>query len=235
MSDLISIKGVSKNLRGTSVIRDLTLSIPSGRIIGLLGDNGIGKTTLLQLIGNFLLPDEGEIRIADVPVSSATRKCTSFLLSPEQLFDWMNVRDAIAYYRDFFPDFDEQKARRICGEFGIDPQGKIKDLSKGNKEKVCLMLAFSRNVKLYLLDEPMGGIDPTMKRDVKRFILENIPEDATVILSTHLIKDMEVLFDQLLIMKDYSVLSVDAEEVRAKRNMSVDDYYAEVMSNGGDD
>lgn len=235
MSDLVSIKGLSKKVRGTPVIKDLTLSIPSGRIIGLLGNNGIGKTTLLRLIGNLQLPDEGEIRIGDKAVSAATAKSTAYLLTPEQLFDWMKVRDAITYFRDFFPDFDEAKARRICEELEIDPQVKIKELSKGNKEKVCLMLAFSRNVKLYLLDEPMGGIDPTLKRNVKKFILENIPEDATVILSTHLIKDMEVLFDQLLIMKDYSVLSVDAEEMRASRNLSVDDYYAEVMSDGGND
>ncbi|MDD4096095.1 MAG: ABC transporter ATP-binding protein [Oscillospiraceae bacterium] len=235
MSDLVSIKGLSKKVRETPVIKDLTLSIPAGRIIGLLGNNGIGKTTLLRLIGNLQLPDEGEIRIGDKAVSAATAKSTAYLLTPEQLFDWMKVRDAITYFRDFFPDFDEAKARRICEELEIDPQSKIKELSKGNKEKVCLMLAFSRNVKLYLMDEPMGGIDPTIKRNVKKFILENIPEDATVILSTHLIKDMEVLFDQLLIMKDHSVLSVDAEEVRASRNLSVDDYYAEVMSDDGND
>ena len=125
MSDLVSIKGLSKKVRETPVIKDLPLSIPAGRIIGLLGNNGIGKTTLLRLIGNLQLPDEGEIRIGDKAVSAATAKSTAYLLTPEQLFDWMKVRDAITYFRDFFPDFDEGKARRICEELEIDPQVKI--------------------------------------------------------------------------------------------------------------
>ena len=116
MSDLVSIKGLSKKVRETPVIKDLPLSIPAGRIIGLLGNNGIGKTTLLRLIGNLQLPDEGEIRIGDKAVSAATAKSTAYLLTPEQLFDWMKVRDAITYFRDFFPDFDEGKARRISEE-----------------------------------------------------------------------------------------------------------------------
>lgn len=230
MDDFITLKGVSKTVRNTSVIKDLTLSISSGRIVGLLGNNGIGKTTLLRLLGNMQLPDEGEIRIENMPVSAATARKIVYLLAPDHLFEWMRVKDAIAYQQDFFPDFDTKKAYRICDEIGINPEERIDRMSKGNQERVCLILAFSRNAKLYLMDEPLGGIDPTFKRGIKRFILENLPEDATIIMSTHLLKDLEMLFDQILIMKEQTIISIDTDEIRAERGQSIDDYYEEVMS-----
>jgi len=234
MDDFISIKGISKKYGSTYIIKDMSMSIPSGRIIGLLGDNGIGKTTFLRLLGNLQQPDEGEIQIEQIPVSQMNVKDIVYLLEPANIFDWMKVKDSIAFYRDFYEDFDAEKALRICREFGLDPNVRISRLSKGSKEKVCLMLAFSRNAKLYLMDEPLGGIDPTLKKNIKMFILENIPADATIIMATHLLKDLEVLFDQIIIMGTGKIIYVDTDEIRETRNQSIDEYYSEVMENAAD-
>lgn len=232
MDDFIQIEGISKKYDNKYVIKDVSMSIPSGRIIGLLGDNGIGKTTLLKLLGNLQKPDKGEIRIDNLPVTQVSAKDIVYLLEPANIYDWMKIKEAIAFYSDFQADFDKEKALRICGEFGLDPNAKITRLSKGNKEKVCLMLAFSRNAKLYLLDEPLGGIDPTLKKNIKKFILENIPTDATIIMATHLLKDLEVLFDQIIIIIGVGkIIYVDTDEIRETRNQSIDEYYAEVMEN----
>jgi len=234
MDNLISIKGISKKYNNTFVINDVSMSIPSGRIIGLLGDNGIGKTTLLKLLGNIQQPDKGEIRIGETLVSQMNAKDIVYLLEPVNIYDWMKIKDAISFYRDFYEDFDAQKALRICREFGLDPKARITRLSKGNKEKVCLLLAFSRQAKLYLMDEPFGGIDPTLKKNIKKFILENIPVNATIIMATHLIKDLEVLFDQIIILGAGKIVYVDTDEIRETRNQSIDEYYSEVMENAAD-
>jgi len=234
MDDLISIKGISKKYYNTYVMKDVTMSIPFGRIIGLLGDNGIGKTTFLKLLGNIQQPDKGEIRIGETPVNQMNTKDIVYLLEPANIYDWMKVKDAISFYRDFYEDFDAQKALKICSEFGLDPNVRITRLSKGNKEKVCLLLAFSRQAKLYLMDEPFGGIDPTLKKNIKKFILENIPANATIIMATHLIKDLEVLFDQIIILGAGKIVYVDTDEIRETRNQSIDEYYSEVMENAAD-
>ena len=234
MDDFISIKGISKKYGSTYIIKDMSMSIPSGRIIGLLGDNGIGKTTFLRLLGNLQQADEGEIRIEQTPVSQMNMKNIVYLLEPANIFDWMKVKDSIAFYRDFYEDFDAEKALRICREFGLDSNVRISRLSKGSKEKVCLMLAFSRNAKLYLMDEPLGGIDPTLKKNIKMFILENIPADATIIMATHLLKDLEVLLDQIIIMGAGKIIYVDTDEIRETRNQSIEEYYAEVIENAAD-
>lgn len=232
MDDFIQIEGISKKYDNKYVLKDVSMSIPSGRIIGLLGDNGIGKTTLLRLLGNLQKPDKGEIRIDNTPASQMKAKDIVYLLEPANIYDWMKIKEAIAFYSDFQPDFDKERALRICCEFGLDPNAKITRLSKGNKEKVCLMLAFSRNAKLYLLDEPLGGVDPTLKKNVKKFILENIPTDATIIMATHLLKDLEVLFDQIIIITgEGRIIYVDTDEIRETRNQSIDEYYAEVIEN----
>lgn len=232
MDEFIQIKGISKKYDNKYVIKDVSMSIPSGRIIGLLGDNGIGKTTLLKLLGNLQKPDQGEILIDNTPVNQMKAKDIVYLLDPVNIFDWMKIKDAIAYHSDFQADFDKEKALRICREFGLDPYSKITRLSKGNQEKVCLMLAFSRNAKLYLMDEPLGGIDPTLKKEIKKFILENIPADATIIMATHLLKDLEVLFDQIIIITGTDkIIYVDTDEIRKNRNQSIEEYYVEVIEN----
>jgi len=232
MDDFIQIEGISKKYDNKYVMKDVSITIPSGRIIGLLGDNGIGKTTLLKLLGNLQKPDRGEIRIDHTPVSQMKAKDIVYLLEPANIYDWMKIKQAIAFYSDFHADFDKDRALRMCREFGLDLNARITRLSKGNKEKVCLMLAFSRKAKLYLLDEPLGGMDPTLKKNIKKFILENIPTDATIIMATHLLKDLEILFDQIIIMTGAGkIIYVDTDEIRGTRNQSVEDYYAEVIEN----
>jgi ABC-2 type transport system ATP-binding protein len=232
MDDFIQIKNISKKYDNKFVIMDLSMSIPSGRIIGLLGDNGIGKTTLLKLLGNLQKPDRGEIRIDNTPLNLMLSKDIVYLLEPANIYDWMNIKQAIAFHSDFQADFDKGNALRLCREFGLDLHARVNRLSKGNKEKVCLMLAFSRTAKLYLMDEPLGGIDPTLKKNMKKFILENIPTDATIIMATHLIKDLEVLFDQVIIMTGVGkIIYVDTDEIRRTRNQSIEEYYSEVIEN----
>lgn len=230
MAEFIRVEGLAKKYNSNYIIKDLSLNIPRGRIIGLLGENGVGKTTLLRLLGDLLYKDSGIITLDQQPMASNLSKI-AYLLEPTNLYEWMKIKDAITYYKDFFDDFDKQKAMQLCYEFNLEPDQKISKLSKGNKERVCLLLMLARQACLYLMDEPMGGLDPSFKKQMKKIILSNIQKEATVIIATHLIKDLESLFDQVIIMKENEIIHVGADEIRERHNKSIEDFYLEVVGN----
>ena len=213
-----------------TVLSDLSLSVEGGRIIGLLGPNGCGKTTLMKLLGGLLTPTSGSIRIAGIAPGTETKKIVSYLPDKNYLSDWMKLCDLIALFDAFFADFDRRKAEEMAARLSLPLKSPLKAMSKGTKEKVQLILTMSRAAKLYLLDEPIGGVDPAARDYILSTILNNYSRDATVILSTHLIGDIEPILDEAVFLKDGRVFAHrNAEELRETEGMSVDAYFREVF------
>ena len=228
MNSAVTISNMQKKYGKKEVFKDLTLNFPSNRIIGLLGENGIGKTTLLRLIADILKPNAGEIRINGELVSRKTRPMVSFMMAPQNFYSFMKVKDAIAFHRDFYPDFDTAKANRLCHDFNLNPKMLITKLSKGNQERLCILLCLCRQVPLYLMDEPIAGLDPKFKHESIKAMLAHTGEEQTVIISSHLLRDLESIFDEIVILKANSVVTASAEEIRAG-GKSVEEFYLEVV------
>ena len=234
MTKSIIVKNMSKRYGKKQIFKDFSLELPANRVIGLLGENGIGKTTLLKMIADIAKPDEGEIKIVvakdniALSVSRHTRDLISYLIDPSRFESYMKVSDAIRYYQDFFSDFDEKKAEKLCESFSISLKEKISKLSKGNQERVCLMLCLSRQAPIYLLDEPMAGFDPKFKRELVTAILDHVEAWQTLIISSHLLRDLDSIFDEIVILTENKVTMANADEIRAQ-GKSLEDYYLEVV------
>lgn len=230
MDNIIECKGLSKHFGNKKALDHIDLKIQSGRIVGLLGPNGSGKTTLIKLANGLLTPTAGEIRIGGHIPGIESKRIVSFLPERTYLSDWMRVRDQLSFFRDFYPDFDQHKAEEMLRALDISVNDRIKTLSKGNKEKVQLIVVMSRAAKLYLLDEPIGGVDPAARDYILNTILTNYIENATVLISTHLIADVERVLDEVVFIRNGSVLlqeTVDA--LREKEEKSVDAIFREVF------
>lgn len=197
MSNLVEIKELGKCYGKKKVMNNLSLSLESGRIVGILGPNGSGKSTLIKMMAGVLKPTSGQIIINGYPVGVNTKKIVSYLPERTYLNPSMKVKEAVDYFADFYEDFSKQKALDMLEKFGINEQDKIKSLSKGTREKVQIVLVMSREAKLYLLDEPMGGVDPAARDYILRTIISNYNEDATVVITTHLISDIEMFLMRL--------------------------------------
>ena len=205
MSNLVEIKELGKCYGKKKVMNNLSLSLESGRIVGILGPNGSGKSTLIKMMAGVLKPTSGQITINGYPVG-------------------------VDYFADFYEDFSKQKALDMLEKFGINEQDKIKSLSKGTREKVQIVLVMSREAKLYLLDEPMGGVDPAARDYILRTIISNYNEDATVVITTHLISDIENVLDEVVFIKQGEVyLKESVDDIRTKYNKSVDALFREVF------
>lgn len=229
MSNLLEITAVTKRFGGITALDQVDYACEKGHIIGLLGPNGSGKTTLLKAL-NGLLTVEGSILIDGNPVGPVTKGLVSYLPDRNYFDEKMTVKKAVAFFKDFYADFDETKALTLLADFGIDINQKLKHLSKGNKEKVQLILAISRKARLYLFDEPLGGVDPAARSVILDLILKNYDPEATVIISTHLIADIESIFDEVIFLKDGKVvLSGDADTVREEKGKSIDELFREVF------
>jgi ABC-2 type transport system ATP-binding protein len=227
MHNIVSIKNLQKNYGKKSVFENLTLDFPANRVIGLLGENGIGKTTLLKLIADILKPDNGEITIGGEKVSRHTRAKVSFMLAPDNFYGFMKVKDALNFHRDFYEDFDYEKAERLCIEFKLDLKESIKKMSKGNQERRCILRCLCRQVPLYLLDEPIAGLDPKFKHESIKTMLAHAGEEQTIIISSHLLRDLETIFDEIVILKaDDSVITATTDDIRAS-GKSVEQFYLE--------
>ena len=235
---MIKVEKLGKKFGKQWIFRNLNFEISEGKIVGLLGENGIGKTTLLRTISGLLKADEGRVDIYNTindPTDiqkiayTADSKKVAYLLDPSHIFDWMKVKDILSYYKDFFVDFDYEKALRLCTEYNINPNNKIVKLSKGNKERVCFLVNISRNVPLYLLDEPMAGFDPKFKKEMMQMLVQNMNEYSVIIIATHLLKDMETLFDEVIIMKKDGIMIESTDEIREVRKQSLDSFYMEVV------
>lgn len=231
MSELVKIKGLTKSYdKRKNALDHLDLTIPSGRIIGLLGPNGSGKTTLIKLLAGLLMPNEGENLICGKEPGAETKAVVSYLPERTYFRSSMRVKELIEYFQDFYADFRPERARELLGNLKIDENASLKTLSKGTKEKVQLIMVMSREARLYLLDEPIAGVDPAARDYILRTIISNYNEDATVILSTHLISDIEQILDEVIFIKAGRILLQDSvENIREQQGKSVDAYFREVF------
>ncbi|MGH0425772.1 ABC transporter ATP-binding protein [Bacillus pretiosus] len=231
MTELLKIENLWKRYGLKAVIRELNIEITEGKIIGLVGDNGSGKTTLLKMIAGLQHPSEGSITIAGKKVGLETKEIVSFMSDKPVFDDWMTVKDSLFFYRDFYKDFDIQKAVDTTAEFKIPLEEKITALSKGMVEKLQIILTFSRKAKLYVLDEPLGGIDLVSREHVLELILQFYREDCTILISTHLINEVENIFDEVIFLKDGEiVLYENVEDLRFERGKAVHELFKEVFS-----
>ncbi|MCS4487671.1 ABC transporter ATP-binding protein [Streptococcus sciuri] len=223
MTDILQVHRITKNYGKQTALEDVTLNLPSGKIIGLLGPNGSGKTTLIKLINGLLKPTRGELVIDGYKPSVATKKIVSYLPDTTYLNDNMKIKNIFAYFEDFYEDFDLERAERLCKDLGLDLNERLRNLSKGNKEKVQLIVVMSRNAKLYVLDEPIGGVDPAARDYILKTIINNYSEDASVIISTHLIADIESILDEVIFLKNgHIVLNGNADDLREEYGKSID-------------
>lgn len=227
---VLEIKGISKSYGKKEALNNINLSIERGKIIGLLGPNGSGKTTLIKLINGLLTPNEGEITVNGNKIGNESRLAVSYLPDKTYLPDWMKVSDIFKMFTDFYGNFEIEKARDMLGRLNISEGERLKALSKGNKEKVQLILVMSRNAKLYLLDEPIGGVDPAARDYILNTIITTYNPDASVIISTHLISDIEKVLDEaIFIDRGQIVLHDTVDNIRENMGKSVDGYFREVF------
>lgn len=230
--NILECKNLSKSYKGKrAVLSNLNLSVPEGRIIGLLGPNGCGKSTLIKTVAGVLQPDSGEVLINGIPIGEKTKALVSYLPERTYFNSWMRVHELVEYFAEFYADFDSQRAYRLISDLDIDPAAKLKTLSKGTKEKIQLILVMSRNAKLYLLDEPIAGVDPAAREYILGTIVGNYNTDSAIIITTHLITDVEqVLDDYIFVSYGGKILSSGSvDEARAQNCCSLDEYFKEVF------
>jgi len=225
---LVECKHVTKKYGVKVALDDVNLTIEKGKIIGLLGPNGSGKTTLIKLLNDLLVPNSGKILIQGNHPGVETKKIISYLPERTYLNFNMKIKEVIQYFKDFYEDFREEVAYELLKKLDINPDDKLKTLSKGMKEKVQLILVMSRKAQLYILDEPIGGVDPAARDYILDTILKNFNEEATIIISTHLISDIEKILDEVIfIKKGKIVLHESSDQLRDESGKSIDGYFRE--------
>lgn len=231
MKPILECHGLSKQYNRMSyALQNLNLSLEPGQIVGLLGPNGSGKTTLIKLINDLLVPTEGRILIDGRAPGVETKKIVSYLPERSCLDESMRIKEILRYFADFYQDFSTEKADAMLRDLEIDPADRLRTLSKGSREKVQLVLVMSRDARLYVLDEPIGGVDPAARDYILRTILSNYREDATVLLSTHLIYEIENILDRVLFLRQGQiVLNAGVDEIRTQQGKSVDTLFREVF------
>lgn len=231
MSILVQLRNLTKSYgKGQPAVDNLNLNLESGRIIGLLGPNGSGKTTVIKMINGLLKPTKGEVLIDGQEPGPYTKSIISYLPERTYLEAQKTVSDLIDFFSDFYEDFRPERAHEMISALGIDETASIKTLSKGTKEKVQLILVMSREAKLYILDEPIAGVDPAARDYIIRTIINNYNKDASVLICTHLISEIEdILDDVIFLMRGHLVLRGTKEEIRAKYGVSVDKHFREVF------
>lgn len=227
---LLECKNLTKQYGKQTALDNISLQIDSGHIIGLLGPNGSGKTTLLKLIAGILSPTSGELYVKEEPVGIASKKLISYLPDHSYLNDWMKVTEIIRFFDDFYEDFEAERAYDMLSSLQINPNRKMRTLSKGTKEKVQLILVMSRKADLYLLDEPIAGVDPAARDYILNTIISNYDENASIVISTHLISDIENILDEVIFIRNGSIqFHSSVDDIREKDNKSVDTLFREVF------
>ncbi len=223
---LVEFKHLYKEFDGKNILKDINLKIEKGVIVGLLGKNGVGKTTIIKLMNDLLTPTKGEILINGLKPGVESKKIISYLPERTYLDKDMKVSEILKYFATFYEDFDAEKATKLLADLGIKTDEKLIKMSKGMQEKVQLILVMSRNADLYILDEPLGGVDPATREYILDTILSNFKEGATVIISTHLIADIERILDKVIFVdKGKIILEGNADELREKENASIDEIF----------
>lgn len=230
VNPILVCRGLSSRFGKKMALDHVDLEIPRGKIVGLLGPNGSGKTTFMKIANGLLMPSEGELRIAGNRPGPETKRIVSYLPDRDYLPDWMKVSELLRLFEDFYEDFDRTRAEAMIHSLGIEDQNRLRALSKGTREKVQLILTMSRRASLYLLDEPIGGVDPAARDYILNTIIANYNPEGTVLITTHLIADIEqVLDDVLFIDQGHIVLSQSVDEIREGYGKSVDQYFREVF------
>ena len=232
MSELIEIRGLTKAYdRQHIAVNNINLTLPRGKIIGLLGPNGSGKTTLIKMLNGLLTPTQGSILINGQPVGVETKAHVAYLPDRTYLAGNQKIVNILDYFCDFYADFSRERAIGMLQGLGIDPAARMNTLSKGTKEKVQLILVMSRNADLFLLDEPIAGVDPAARDYILRTIINNYNPGATVLISTHLIGDVEQALDEVIFMRyGHLVLYTSVDNIREQHGKSVDAYFREVFA-----
>lgn len=227
---VLECKQLTKSYGGVMALDHVDLTIEPGRIVGLLGPNGSGKSTLIKIANGLLVPSSGTVTIDGKKPGKETKAMVSYLPERTYLSDWMTVVQLLDFFCDFYPDFDRNAAEHMLTALQISPKLRIKQMSKGTREKVQLILVMSRKAKLYLLDEPIGGVDPATRDYILHTILTNYNEEASVVISTHLIADVEnVLDDVIFINRGQVVLHSSVDDIRSEKGCSVDELFREVF------
>lgn len=230
MSEVLKCCRLSKNYGSTLALNQVDLCLESGKIIGLLGPNGSGKTTLIKLINGLLTPSSGTIDVCGYKPGVQSKAQVAYLPDSIYLNSWMRVQQIVDYFGDFYADFDKSRAYEMLERLGINPKMKLKSLSKGNKEKVCLILVMARQARLYVLDEPIAGVDPAARDYVISTIIQNYNPEATVLISTHLIADIEEILDEVIFLRQgHLVLHKSVDAIREEHGQSVDELFREVF------
>lgn len=230
MSEVVKCENLTKRYGGLTALDQVSFTLESGRIIGLLGPNGSGKTTLIKLANGLLVPSDGKIYLGGFEPGVESKSIVSYLPDANYLPTWMNIQGLLEMFEDFYNDFDIEKAKEMVGTLNLSMNSLLKTLSKGNKEKVQLILAMSRKAKVYFLDEPIGGVDPAARDFILNTIITNYSEDATVVLSTHLISDIERVLDEVLFLdRGHLLFHRSVDEIRETEGKSVDQLFREVF------
>lgn len=230
---LVECLDLTKNFSGKKALDAVNLKIGRGKIIGLLGPNGSGKTTLIKILNGLLEPTFGSVLIDGEKPGPYTKSIVSYLPDRTYFADWMKVSDIFDMFRDFYADFDRKKAEEMCGLLDIGTEEKIKNMSKGTKEKVQLILVMSRKAQLYLLDEPIAGVDPAARDYILSTIINNYNEEGTVIISTHLIADIERVLDEVVFLRNGQVVRHEAvDDIKEKEGKSIDDVFKDTFRMG---
>lgn len=231
MEEMITIHNLNKTFGKKQVLQNVSFNLYSGKIVGLLGPNGSGKTTILKILNGLLKDYTGDIFIDKRSIGVHSKQIISYLPDEPYFESWMKVSDALHLFNDMYEDFNLDKALSLMDQMNIEKDVKIKSLSKGMTEKLQLILVMSREAKIYLLDEPLGGVDPVARDMILDMILDNCAEDSLVVISTHLIRDIEKIFDEVIFIKEGTiVLHEDCEELRMNRQASIDEIFKEVMT-----
>lgn len=230
MTPILECKGLVKKYGYKQALAGIDLTIERGRIVGLLGPNGSGKSTLIKLCNGLLSPTKGELLIDGKPVGIETKKIVSYLPERTYLNSWMKVCDIIDYFEDFYDNFDKNKAYEMLQRLNINPNDQLKTMSKGTKEKVQLILVMSRKADLYLLDEPIGGVDPAARDYILNTIIGNYNPEGTIIISTHLISDIETILDDVVFIQNGNIVkTASVDDIRSEEGKSIDALFREVF------
>ncbi len=231
MQTVLKIEGLTKSYGGRlPALRDLYMQLPQGKIVGLLGPNGSGKTTLLKLIAGLLTPNRGSIQVCGIPVGPDTKSLVSYLPDRTYLSNNQKVSEQLDFFQDFYADFDRARAEEMLRQLGINPKARFGTLSKGTREKVQLVLVMSRRARLYLLDEPIGGVDPAARDYILNTIVSNYDPGATVVISTHLIQDVEQVLDEFCFLHQGTIVQAgNVDAAREESGKTLDELFREVF------
>ena len=230
MADIISVKNLSKSYGSHQVLNNVSFDFSEGQIIGLLGPNGSGKTSLIKILTGLINDYKGEVIIDGNKPGKISKAAVAYLPEKTYLASWMTTKDAVEYIDDFYDDFDKEKALKMIDRFQLPLKQKVKTMSKGMQEKLQLVLVMCRNARLYVLDEPMGGVDPAARDFILETILKNRPEGSTILMSTHLIQDVEEIFDSILMIGRGQVLIKDTVDNITTSGKTINEIFKEVFS-----